>query len=239
MDTAPIQKTEEATCQDCSKLFPRTVLIIAGQSFGSSRCEPCIGAFTAQTEKTRAAEASADRDSIWRKVCPASYRDTNPQDTRLNSIARALAGSWDAKNSTRGIGLIGSTGLGKTRCLFVALKRAHEAGRKVAAISHTKFSRVVLDAFSGGSEERREAKAILANLIRADVLLLDDLGKAPSTERADSELENLIEERTSAGRPILWTANGHGAWLEQRLGEDRGKPTARRLAEFCHIEKLK
>lgn len=229
------ENTETIDCSDCGKPFVRTVLLLAGQKFGSGRCIPCIETFTAETQSRRTNELRNDRETAWQKVCPASYRDTNPDDPRLSDSAKSITGRWDATRGVRGIGLIGSTGLGKTRCLFLALRRAHDAGRKVTAITHTRFSRIAMDAYSGNAEEKGHARDVLRALARADVLLFDDLGKAPSTERADSEMEGLVEDRTSHGKPILWSANGSGEWLIRRFGDDRGGPTVRRLAEFCDV----
>ena len=70
-----------------------------------------------------------------------------------------------------------------------------------------------------------------------EVLLFDDLGKAPSTEGVDAELFELVEVRTSNALPILWSANGGGRWLIDRLGADRGPALIRRLAEFTEVLK--
>lgn len=72
-------------------------------------------------------------------------------------------------------------------------------------------------------------------MARVDMLLFDDLGKAPSTENVDAELLELIERRTSNGKALLWSANGSGTWLESRFGPDRGEPLVRRLAEFTKV----
>jgi hypothetical protein len=67
---------------------------------------------------------------------------------------------------------------------------------------------------------------------------MDDLGKPPATDRADAELEELVEVRTSQLLPILWSANGSSAWLIKRMGPDRGEPLVRRLSEFSEIPRL-
>lgn len=120
---------------------------------------------------------------------------------------------------------------GKTRLLFLALKRAHDAGKWVRVVSHNKFSKVVMDAFMG--ENRTEGVKTLEALRKTGYLMIDDLGKAPSTERADAEMEELVEYRVSHGLPILWSANAGGGWLEARFGPDRGPALVRRLAQFC------
>lgn len=225
---------ETFDCIDCRQPFTRHVYHLLGRVMGARRCPACEGALTTSAERERDAARAKARDAKWMKACPTIYRDTNPADSRLNQAALALSQAWPT-TSTRGLGFIGTTGKGKTRCLFLALRRAHAAGSNVAAISHTKFSRVAMDAFSGDAEEKAIARERLKHLHTADVVLIDDLGKPPSTERADSELEELVEDRTSEALPILWSANGSGEWLIKRFGVDRGEPTVRRLAEFSEV----
>jgi DNA replication protein DnaC len=96
----------------------------------------------------------------------------------------------------------------------------------------------VLDRFSPRPEGVNEtARARLDKLKRVRVLMLDDLGKAASSERADEQLENLIEKRGGECLPILWSANGSSAWLASRFGPDRGMPLVKRLAEFSTVVK--
>jgi len=228
---------ETYDCHDCRAPFARTVVRFGELVFGSTRCDGCIQKFNETTVAMKAAEAAAEKDAAWKRVCPAEYRDTDERHPGLNPLALEAVRRYEPR-AFRGLGLIGETGEGKTRCAFLALRRAHLAGLRVNSVSHNRFSRLAIDAFSGTTEERGHARAALDSLKRADVLLLDDLGKAPSTERADAELEELIEIRTSGQKPLLWTANGSGAWLSARLGADRGNPATRRLAEFCEIVNL-
>jgi DNA replication protein DnaC len=132
----------------------------------------------------------------------------------------------------RGIGLLGKTRLGKTRGLFLVLKHALTSGISIDAISHGTFSNMVRLAYGAGDAE---AESRLARLYQADVVMLDDLGKAPSTERADAELELLVEHLTSHNRTILWSANGSKEWLTGRFGPDRGPALVERLREFTYV----
>lgn len=193
-----------------------------------------MAAIYAETERKEQQYKRELSEEKWRDICPLIYRDTNLSDDRLSRKAVEAVEKWDAK-SRRGLGIIGTTGQGKTRCLYVALRKAFDANRTVISVSHAKFTRLAIDSFSGDSEDKGNARAFIRKLRKWDVVLIDDIGKPPSTERADSELEELIEERTSEGRAILWTANGSGEWLIKRFGIDRGEPTVRRLAEFCDV----
>ncbi len=237
MDSEPDYQFIDAKCSECGKDFKRRVFSVLGKTIGGvGICEECRVKFAAEEEAKANRATQRREDEKWEAVCPLIYRDTDLRDARLASAAVSAVARWSP--GVRGLGLIGTTGRGKTRCLYMALRKAHGAKMTVAALSHTKLSRIAMDAFSGDKDERRGAREILSELHRADVILLDDLGKPPSTERADSELEELVEDRTSEGKPILWTANGSGEWLIKRFGVDRGEPLVRRLAEFSDVTTL-
>lgn len=200
--------------------------------FANRKCEDCTRAADAEINAEKNRIKAREMADAWNAICPPIYRDTNPE--RLHPKCMEAAASFDV-DLKMGLGLTGSSGLGKTRALFLALKIAFDAQKSCASVSHAKFSRIVQEAFAGDGKEKAEAKAKLESFRRANFLLIDDLGKPPSTERADSEIEDLIEHRTSFILPILWSANGSGAWLEKRFGSDRGEPIVRRLSEFSRI----
>lgn len=224
-------------CGECGTPFERTVFNLFGRRLGSRLCPPCQEMANREAKAKQESFERGIREEKWNRACPLIYRDTNLNDARLRlPIVESVMG-WEPR-AGKGLGVIGTTGLGKTRCLFMALRKAFDLEMSVAAISHTKFSRIAMDAFSGDKEDKGTAREVLRELHRAEVLLLDDLGKPPSTERADSELEELIEERTSQGCAILWSANASGEWLVKRFGIDRGEPLVRRLAEFSDVTTL-
>ena len=62
--------------------------------------------------------------------------------------------------------------------------------------------------------------------------MLDDLGKAKLTERAEAELFGLVEHRIANLKPLIVTTNFVGDKLSDKLSEDRATPLVRRLREF-------
>ena len=236
-DNPPIQSiTVQFPCRNCATIFPTEQLDILGHKFHFRYfCPPCFEAKTTSDQEKEEAKQNAEQRAAWEKICPPIYRDTDL--SRIDPRCAKVALDWDASGSV-GVGLLGTTGAGKTRALYHAMQRAHRLGRSCAAISHNAFSRAVGIAFSGDGADRAEARHRLEQLRRAQVVLIDDLGKAPSTERTDAELEDLVEERTANRRPILWTSNGSAGWLAKRLGNDRGEPFVRRLSEFSTIVSL-
>ncbi len=236
-DSEPEFKVVTETCPECGTEFSRKIYSLFGRHIGGKLCPACFDKQQAERVAEHERHERIQREYKWNAVCPLIYRDTNLNDARLNKHAVETVLRWEPRQQ-RGLGLIGKTGRGKTRCMFMALRKSFDLDLTVASISHTKLSRIAMDAFSGDKEERADARDVLRSLHSAAVVLLDDLGKPPSTERADSELEELIEERTSQGKPILWTANGSGEWLIKRFGTDRGEPLVRRLAEFSEVTTL-
>lgn len=223
----------------CGTSYPqREVTLFGKRIFMGIYCDACCDKREREAELEEEAQKQAAKDARWKEFCPVGYKDTDPTDKRLHSRSVQIANTWDF-NSDRGFAFVGSSGFGKTRCMFLALHRAIMADVGCRWISHNKFSKLVIDAFSGDDSSRSHARGELGRLERCSVLLIDDLGKAPSTERADAELEELVESRTSAKKPILWTANAGGAWLAKRFGADRGEPIVRRLAEFCDVEVIR
>lgn len=199
-------------------------------------CETCLPVALEESESDRRAEEAREREERWARICPKAFVDTDLSDPRLNAHIVSAGRAW--RPGAKGLGFMGPSGCGKSRVAYAtALKRAYDAGLWIAHISHVQFRRVVLDLFQDG-ETRLSARNRLDGLRRADVLLLDDLGKAPATEAVDAELLELVDDRTSNGRPLIWTSNGGGAWLIERMGPDRGRPIVRRLAEFCECVNL-
>lgn len=229
MDGNESLPTETVTCP-CGEVFTyQPVSLFQKKMFTRKLCEKCTQLQMQQNERDEAAREAAKREDKWNEICPPLYRDTDP--SRISHVAAREASAWNAEGDT-GLGFTGDTGKGKTRALFLALRKAFDAGLGVWSISHNKFSKTVQEAYAGEGAERGDARAILRRCQNIDVLLMDDLGKPPATERADAELEELIEHRAAHKLPILWSANGSSTWLEKRLGPDRGAPLVRRLSQF-------
>lgn len=223
-------------CRDCGVDFTYQPFFIGGREmFPRKLCVDCCEKGTRALEAIEFEKERADRESRWAEVCPPLYRDTDP--ARIDPRCAQAARQW-ASGEKMGIGMQGATGKGKTRALFLALRTAFDGGQSCRAISHNSFSRLVQSAFSGDTARRRASGDTLDEIRNCGALLLDDLGKPPATDRADAELEELIEHRTSHFLPILWSANGSSAWLAERLGPDRGEPLIRRLSEFSTIVSL-
>jgi hypothetical protein len=165
----------------------------------------------------------------WRRICPDEFKKAldwklcTPFRTQHDQIM-----GWNFGD--RGLIAYGRTGRCKSRFVFKLLEREYFAGRRVAFFRHSDFRETV-------SRLSYESAAGLFKYIQpfrlADILLIDDLGKARITEASEEAIEGLIDERTRNGRPILITTNEGEESLGARLSQDRGEPMLRRILDFC------
>lgn len=227
----PGQKSVTVPCQRCSV----DVVTLAEDlpfgriAFARKHCAECRPIVEAEMAEASRLEKIRVLEGKWRQHCPPLYRETDisrltiPQDI----IEKVL--SWQV--NPRGIGIAGRSGTGKTRLMFLLLRRVFMDGNGVRAISGKRFERschLMFDKMDEGREIIRQARD-------TEVLFLDDLGKERYTDRVESEFYDLVEHRTSHLLPILWTTNSSGDALGDMMSEDRGAPIIRRLREFTEI----
>lgn len=231
--------SEQKTCRRCAGIFvldyDSSDPLERVKAKMTLYCETCLPIALSEAEAREAPEKARKLEERWCRICPQEYQQTDLSRETLAAAFVVRAINWIP--GSKGLGFIGPSGKGKTRLLYLALRKAFMEGLWVHATTHLAFRKVAIDAYSAEGESRYDARAKLDMMSRVDVLLFDDLGKAPSTEGVDSEFEELIERRTSNDRSILWSANASGQWLIERFGPDRGDPIVRRLGEFTTVVK--
>ena len=65
--------------------------------------------------------------------------------------------------------------------------------------------------------------------------MLDDFGKESTTERVQSELYHVIEQRIAARRPVFGTMQLGRDEFAARMSADKGGAILRRLDEKCTL----
>lgn len=230
------------TCQTCQKPFDYEPILFQGREFYVPNfCDPCITNMQAayegpKPEKPRPPTEAEVREQQWAKMCPEEYRFTDPLDPRLSRQVRDALTAYDPAKG-RFLGLCGASGKGKTRLAFLRLQELHMAGMDVFFVSAKRLARAVQNQFRDG-QEGEEAREVWRRSRESQMLLLDDLGKEKYTETVASELYDLVEWRMSWHKPMIWTANLGPRDLQERLGEERGGPTLRRLMEFSDLPNI-
>lgn len=99
-----------------------------------------------------------------------------------------------------------SYGLGKTHLQIAAAKELIRRGYAVLCISDTTFMDDVMNARMAGDGGVESEKLINA-AIEAPILVWDDIGKSRYSEAKESVYYRIINERSRARRPILFSSN--------------------------------
>jgi len=224
------------TCEDCNETFESEPIQFGGKTiFEPRKCDPCVE--KAVNDQKQDAISRAEKVSIQRfqMMIPPIYHESDI--LRIPAPLVMATEMWSM--NPKGIGFIGGSGKGKTRAAVMLLKRMHDEDHNVFFISSTDLALNSANQFADNPSTKEIAKAILHQSKFCDLLLLDDLGKNRMTDRAESELYDLLEYRTSRRLPTIWTSNSDGKQLREMFSADRGEAIIRRLgSEFSTIVKL-
>lgn len=220
--------SNQRACQGCGATLPAGESItVLGQSIDiqATVCNAC-----ANEDRIRAeVNAKVMRMARFAELCPTIYRDTDVAHPGMNKAFLASVMAWQF--GARGLVLYGETRTCKTRMMWLLLNRLYvDERRRFVAMTSGEFARGCGEAYGTSAEDGR---IWFERLSRAPILFIDDFGKEKATERVESELFDIIEHRTSTGRPILLTTNGVGDTLRDKFTPDRGGPIIERIREFC------
>jgi DNA replication protein DnaC len=203
--------------------------------------EPCLRSFQSnRLEQERIALAEL-RTQAWGGICPPLYQHTDPARLRVSTDKpERFRSAVEWAYGPKGLGLFGTSGGGKTRTIYIVLKREFVAGRSIAAMTHTEFSGEAVR--MARSDFKGEQDRWLRLMKRVDILFLDDLGKSRFTngsgesKHAEEVLWDVAEYRFTNLLPFFFSCNlRDGDALAGSMSDDKGKPFVRRLREFCEI----
>lgn len=127
----------------------------------------------------------------------------------------------------RGIGLVGPVGCGKTH-LAAALVRALTLDDGVAC-RFVEFTHLLSD-LREGFEQGRGAADVLADVVDAPVLVIDEMGKGLTTDWQMAVLDELVSKRYNAQVTTFFTSN----YPTER--SERVAPTSRERFEVTTLE---
>jgi hypothetical protein len=179
-----------------------------------------------------ASDMWAKQEAAWRDLCPPLMQETDPARLPQDALNRVMA--W--QHGSTGLVLHGSTGAGKTRMVWLLLRRlfVHEfIAPKVFRAGELEDA--MITAFKLGTSGK-----LMSELRTAPILFIDDFGKDKFTERFETFLFTVINDRCEFKRPIFLTTNYVGQKLIDRFADiERGLPALRRLREFCQPIEVK
>jgi DNA replication protein DnaC len=196
-------------------------------------CDACADA--------REAEPQRKNLSRWERICPQLHQCTDIGRLEDDLHQQGYDERWmqevlDWQYGSRGLVLSGPTGVGKSRVMWLLLRRLFDEERRTGAILNAVTFRSGLQsaARDGTTEE------FVRRLVRTDVLYWDDLGQMHLTGPSSEMLLHLVEERACAGKPILATTQYSGEELDAQFERPQmGQAIRRRLNEFCQVVRIR
>jgi hypothetical protein len=215
---------ESRACLDCGKEFNSRVMTMDGKplAIATVRCASCIDRHNAPQSR-----AEGSRFSL---LCPVEYRDCDlarvarrikrpvafrgegePENIEPTAAVARIA-EWDS--TVRGLGIIGHSGVGKTRLMFASIRKHIDGGCSFHFLNGADFSSQFAASYSGGAEKAREW---IEDVRNAKILFLDDLDKARWTEGSITALWNILEHRHAHKMTLNFTANVNGEIFAQQL----------------------
>lgn len=175
----------------------------------------------------------AKKSEDWGRLCPPLYQSTDPSKIpNKRGMQNVLA--WEYGD--RGLIVTGKSYQGKTRSVWLMLKREFEAGRHIVASSHPELSLQVRKLSYGHS---REAEAYRDIILRTDILFVDDLGKSGMVyqdgrgAQAEEFIWWMMDERMKRKLPCVFTTNEPNAQILGEKMSDRSESFVNRIRESC------
>jgi DNA replication protein DnaC len=128
----------------------------------------------------------------------------------------------------KGFALLGNVGVGKTMLSMIVTNEAIRYGKSVLYLPTFALMRELRDAQL--SQDRTAYNKRYDELVNADILILDDVGKEKPTDWVKQEYFSIIEKRYREGKPIGFTSNYRIKDLVDRLGENGDAIISRLIA---------
>ena len=147
------------------------------------------------------------------------------------AFEEALAYSNNLKEQIeagKGMIIFGNPGNGKSHLVAAIVNQAVKLGNVAVFERVPRLLAKIRSTYSGGTVSEEE---IITALIKADLLVLDDLGAEKCSEWTEQSLYTIIDERYTEGLPVIATTNTDLEELERKIGPR----SMDRLLEMCEI----
>ena len=171
-------------------------------------------------ERRDLARISALHDA-WQRICPPRYRNTVVESLPYPGRSQEAL-SWEFGQGM-GLNLWGFPDTGKTRTLYVVLRRFHMAGKQVKVFAPGDFS-------SQLASRDFSRSAWVRGLCSLDFVAFDDMDKLNLTREQELVFFGLLDKRMSHNLPCVFTHNSNAADLEYHFRN--GRAMVRRIRQF-------
>ncbi len=197
-------------------------------------CNPCAEEKAKEDAEVIARAKKQDEltrylDIIARARIPADLRETTfaNADPKINekifAWGQQYAETFSPHQSRSLLMTSRTTGTGKT--YLAACIANHVLHEKKLSVRFQDAQSLLLDIRNTYSEDRLSEAQVLDQVLRVDLLVLDDVGWAPKSEWIEGIYANILNRRIHHELPVIVTTNypfeddGRGQFLRDRIGE--------------------
>lgn len=220
----------------CGTEYQYEVFTIADRErdFDNGLCDICDAEEIVQRKREHDAYNKA---IICRKLLNtfgANLYETDPY--RLSPRLQEIAASYTF--GEKGVGFVGITNLGKTRCLFTIVKKLALEGKSFAFLTGPQLAQALKDTRSDDARERHNARETLEDARESTLLVLDDIAQEKASGEVLTAFWDLLDTRRSKKLPLFWTSNVPVAQFKGRFEEAKADSVITRLKDISTIYPL-
>ena len=196
----PVDEPPPVECPRChDQGYLRLDVTATDRNFGLPAECPCG---IVQTRRMRRIWASSEIPPSMRHYSLASFALRSGRQDLVDDLRAVWA------DTNRWLLLTGPVGLGKTGLAVSLLLEAMHAGSGGLYVVTPSFLARIRATYSRGKDNDDDNETdVLASVIEAPLLVLDDVGKVTLTEWGQEKLFTLVNERYIAGRRTIVTSN--------------------------------
>ncbi len=227
-----ITSTRIQNCSSCGNPFEVTVFTIGDRERTfTNDCDPCNEAWSQKCQKEMDESDRRDIELSLKATFGPSLYETDP--SRLSPRLQDIANSYTF--GEKGVGFVGVSNLGKTRCLFTIVKRLALEKRSFAFLTGPELAQALKDTRSDDARERHDARQTLEDARYATLLFLDDIAQEKASGEVLTAFWDLLNARRNQKLPLFWTSNVPAAQFKGRFEESKAESVITRLKDISTI----
>lgn len=231
LSAVPVRQTTGDAADVCPICFGSGMEIVPGK-----------GARVCGCQRNNAHSATLQKAKLPRRYEACHLNNYKPQNTAQERAQKYA--SWFAMNYPavdRGILFTGPVGVGKTHLAVSILKGLTERGFPCLFYEFGALLKEIQDSYNPAT--KTSELAVLAPVLNAEVLVLDELGASKPTDWVKDTMAHIINTRYNDNRVTIFTTNypdERPAKASEEILEDRiGVRLRSRLFEMCKTIEMK
>lgn len=196
---------------------------------------PGKGARVCACQKKRTDGGQFDKAKLPKRYAGChfnSYLASDPSQVKALRLATQFAMEYPAVD--RGLLFVGSVGVGKTHLAVSILKGLFERGFSCLFYEFGSLLKEIQDSYNNNT--KTSELAVLAPVLNAEVLVLDELGASKPTDWVKDTMAHIINTRYNEQKATIFTTNypdERQSDREETLEDRIGVRLRSRLFEMC------